>query len=273
MAEMFDSAKTRILGKVQVNIPFTWLMDPRENWLEIFVQNRIQPEIGLDAEALDRFAPEDFSLVGRRLADSGCRVTVHGPFLDLSPGSPDPKIRSVTHKRLQQARAAAEPLCPETMVCHAGYDPARYSFIRKQWYKQAADTWNHHGRALWEKGIRLVLENVYEPEPGDLAELFEKIDADKIALCLDTGHLTVFSSFSLPDWLAELGGRIRQFYLHDNCGKTDDHLGMGRGIIDFTPLQEWLKTAGSGPVITLEPHRREDLLHSLLFLENHKWFQ
>ncbi|MFW6284478.1 MAG: sugar phosphate isomerase/epimerase family protein [Desulfosalsimonas sp.] len=273
MAEMFDLPKTRILENVQVNIPFTWLMDPQENWLEIFTQNRIQPEIGLDADALDRFAPRDFSRVGRRFADAGCRVTVHGPFMDLSPGSPDPEIRSVTHKRLQQARAAAELLFPKTMVCHAGYDPARYSFIRKQWYKQAADTWNHHGRALWEKGIRLVLENVYESDPGDLAELFEKINADKIGLCLDTGHLTVFSPFSLSGWLAELSGRINQLHLHDNKGKADDHLGMGQGIIDFTPLHEWLKTAGHRPVITLEPHRRQDLIHSLLFLENHKWFQ
>ncbi|MFO7862019.1 MAG: sugar phosphate isomerase/epimerase family protein [Desulfosalsimonas sp.] len=273
MAEMFDSAKTRILEKVQVNIPFTWLMDPQQNWLEIFTENRIQPEIGLDAESLDRFAADDFSRAGRWFADAGCRITVHGPFLDLSPGSPDPEIRSVTHKRLTKARAVAEALCPKTMVCHAGYDPARYSFIRQEWYKRAADTWNRHGRGLWEKGIRLVLENVYEPDPGDLADMFEKTDPETTGFCLDVGHLNVFSSFSLSEWLKRLGPRIRQLHLHDNCGKTDDHLGMGQGIIDFTPLHEWLKTAGPGPVITLEPHRREDLLHSLLFLENHKWFQ
>ncbi|MFW6142303.1 MAG: hypothetical protein ACOC53_07070, partial [Candidatus Saliniplasma sp.] len=38
-----------------------------------------------------------------KLEDFGHEVSVHGPFLDLSPGSPDDMISEVTRKRYMQA--------------------------------------------------------------------------------------------------------------------------------------------------------------------------
>lgn len=272
MATLFDSKKKSILEKVQVNIPFSWLMDPQANWLELFVENRIQPEIGLDAKVLDLFGPADFSRVARRFAENKSRITIHGPFMDLSPGSPDSEILAVTRRRLSQALKAAEAFSPKTMVCHAGYDPARYGFIEEEWYQRAADTWNQYGRALADKGIGLMLENVYEPKPDQLAGLFEKLDLKVIGCCLDVGHLYVFGNTSLPEWIGELSPFIGQLHLHDNHGRSDEHLGMGTGSIEFSHLHEWLQRIDIKPLITLEPHGKENLADSLTFLENNKWF-
>jgi hypothetical protein len=53
----------QIIPKVQVNIPFTMLY---ESYLETFIEYGLNPEIGLDAAALDRFTVADFSNIAEK---------------------------------------------------------------------------------------------------------------------------------------------------------------------------------------------------------------
>lgn len=268
MARIFDSDKSRVLDRVQVNIPYAWLADKQAGWMEIFLENRINPEIGLDAGVLDRYGRADFSETARRFAALQRRITVHGPFLDLSAGSPDPAVRAVTRHRIDQAIDAAGAFSCRTLVCHAGYDETRYGFIRDQWYETAAETWNLAGRRLAGTGIGLMLENVYETDPEQMLRLLERTSGTGIGCCLDVGHLSVFSTVPLAAWLEKLDAHIGQLHLHDNLGKSDEHLGLGKGGIDFDPLFDWLGSTRRSLVITLEPHRKGDLQDSVRFLEN-----
>ena len=45
-----------IIQKVQINVPFSMLYD---TYLDAFIKNGLNPEIGLDADALDRFSYQD----------------------------------------------------------------------------------------------------------------------------------------------------------------------------------------------------------------------
>jgi len=90
---------TRIIQKVQINIPFTMLY---ESYLETFIEYGLNPEIGLDAAALDRFSMADFSRIAEKFHKNSRTVTFHGPFIDLSAGSPDPAVRRITRQRLEQ---------------------------------------------------------------------------------------------------------------------------------------------------------------------------
>ena len=47
----------KILGSVQVNVPFRMLI---ESYIDLFTANRINPEIGIDADALENFKQSDF---------------------------------------------------------------------------------------------------------------------------------------------------------------------------------------------------------------------
>jgi len=76
----------QIIKQVQVNIPFTMLY---ESYLETFIEYGLNPEIGLDAAALDRFSMADFSGIAEKIHKNSRSVTLHGPFIDLSAGSPD----------------------------------------------------------------------------------------------------------------------------------------------------------------------------------------
>jgi len=53
-----------LLEQIQVNVPFAML---HEKYLSGFIKSGLNPEIGLDAAALERFSLEDFAKVAERL--------------------------------------------------------------------------------------------------------------------------------------------------------------------------------------------------------------
>ena len=164
-----DQQRT-VLECVQVNVPFRMLV---ESYLELFVKNGINPEIGIDADALDRFRRSDFERVADALGACGARITMHGPFIDLSAGSKDCRIREVTRQRLQQLLDIAPLFNPVTVVCHAGYDAKRYDFFREVWIENSLVVWSWLAGELNRLGSRLMLENVYEKSPLELKVLLE----------------------------------------------------------------------------------------------------
>lgn len=255
----------KILGSVQVNVPFRMLA---ASYLDTFVANRINPEIGLDADALENFARSDYESIAAAIMAYGPRITLHGPFIDLSAGSKDPRIREVTRMRLEQVLDLIPLFKPINLVCHAGYDAKRYSFFKEEWIRNSLDTWSWFARELEAQGVRLMLENVYEKDPRDLLVLLEGLESENVGLCLDIGHLWSFGQSSADLWLDALGGFIGQFHLHDNDSTFDQHLGMGTGSIDFEPVWRHIRSKQTHPpVVTLEPHAKEDLIDSLAYLE------
>ncbi len=255
----------RIVEKVHVNIPFTMLY---ESYLDRFVGYGLNPEIGFDGEALDRFSLSDFGRVAEVLCRAGLSITLHGPFVDLSPGSPDARINRVTRDRFEQVLRLIPLFRAKAVVFHMGYDRRRYHYLRDVWIEKSLEVWSWIAEGVKNEGAALMLENVYEDGPDDILVLFETLGRQKAGLCLDTGHHAVFSRVPLDSWVDSLGPFIGQLHLHDNSGGQDDHLGLGRGTIDFEGLLRHLNaTRDNPPLITLEPHREEDLLPSLEYLE------
>ena len=260
-----------IIRSVQVNIPFTMLVD---DYLERFSTYRLNPEIGLDAAALDRFSRADFQQVAKSLNQHHPTITIHAPFMDLSPGSSDPEVRKLTRRRLQQMLDLIPLFHPLSVVCHGGYDSKRYGFDRETWTQHTLELWFWLADELKPLGSQLMLENVYEHHPREIRMLLENLDRPNVGFCLDTGHATVFSKTPLKSWITEMTPFIRQIHWHDNHGVTDDHLGLGQGCLDFKPLIKYLDdNAKTPPIITLEPHTEKDLWDSLAFLEKIRFFE
>ena len=253
----------RLVEKVQVNIPFAML---HESYLDRFISRGLNPEIGLDAAALDGYSLSDFKSTAEQLRNRGLSTTFHAPFMDLSAGSPDPKIRAVTRSRFEQVLNLVPVFNPKTVVCHAGYDEKRYWYIKDAWIEKSLEMWSWLGKRIQDEGAVLMLENVYEYYPADIRGLFEGLAG--VGFCLDIGHQAVFGRTAPEIWVKELGAYIGQLHLHDNLGYHDEHLAMGKGNIDFQGLfKELMVVKKDPPVITLEPHNGEDLWPNLEFLE------
>jgi len=255
----------RLIEKIQVNIPFTMLY---ESYLERFIQYGLNPEIGFDAAALDKYSLSDFKGIAAQLHSSDLTITFHAPFMDLSAGSPDQKVRAVTRYRFEQVLQLVPLFKPKTVVYHIGYDNKRYWHMRDFWIEKNLEMWSWLGKCMQEQGAQLMLENVYEHSPDDIRILFEKLGNQGVGFCLDTGHQAVFSRVPLETWVESLGTYLGQLHLHDNLGKQDDHRALGQGSIDIKMLlNQLIAIRREPPIITLEPHKEEDLWPSFEYLE------
>ncbi len=250
-----------IKDRVHVNMPFRMT-----ELFHLFISNRLNPEIGLDATSLDTYSVSDFAKVAARFEQLERSVTIHGPFIDLAAGSPDRELLKATRKRLGQMLELVPVFKPKCVVCHAGYEEIHHGWIRAGWLEKSIETWSWLGQAVREAGSRLVLENVYEWKPEDLTELFVALEPYGVGFCLDTGHVAAFSRTPLERWLAVLGPYVAHLHLHDNDGSSDAHLPLGRGGIDYQPLWDYLAGRSEWPTITLEPHAEADLKPSLEYL-------
>ncbi|TYT74184.1 sugar phosphate isomerase/epimerase family protein [Desulfobotulus mexicanus] len=252
----------RIRENIQVNLPFRM----RELYMEAFLSLGLNPEIGIDALSLDSSGWEDFKAVAGAFQKKGRRITLHGPFMDLSPGSPDSAVRRISMERIQQFLELVPVFNPVSVVCHGGWESRRYDWIKDEWYARSADFWKGVAGDLGKNNCQLFLENVYEEHPEELLLLLEHLRAEKVGVCLDTGHQSAFGSGDLSHWLGVMGPFIGEIHLHDNNGKEDSHLPPGQGVIDYTPLKKMFYAQGKLPIITLEPHEPKNLLPSMEWL-------
>ena len=253
--------KDDLIKQVQVNVPYRML---KEGYLEKFLEYGLNPEIGFDGAVLDLITASDAERIAGEFHRAGRTITLHAPFMDLSPGSPDPAVQNVCRKRYDQVANLVPLFKPLCMVCHAGYDHRRYRTIREKWVEKSLELWNPLAEGLKKAGTRLMLENVYERDPSEILPLIMNLKPHDVGFCLDIGHHAVFSEAPLSEWVQSMSSHMRQIHLNDNNGDHDTHLALGSGNID---IQGFFRELYSLKIrllaVTLEPHREEDLQPSL----------
>ena len=233
-----------LLEHVRVNAPARML---NEGLLEKIIQWKVHPEVGIDYLTIDNISRERLTEMAKRLRDAGLRPTVHGPFMDLAPGAADPAILQTTRKRLLQGLETAALFEPAQMVFHANYDIYRYRDDVERWLETSLETWTPLARRAAELGFRLVLENVYERGPEELAPLLKALAGEGVGFCLDPGHAKTFGHASVIHWLEVLHEHLSEMHLHDNHGRGDEHLIIGQGTIDFSGYSTGYATTTYGP--------------------------
>lgn len=250
---------------LHINVPFRMLA---EGYLDRFVGSKFNPEIYFGPEDLEERPWSAFEETARVLRDAGLSVTFHAPFMDLSVASPDPGIRAVSRRRYEQVLDLVPVFSPKNVVCHTGFDHKHHDEDLENWTQRSLDFWTGFGKALSEAGGRLMLEHVFETHPEDMKSLFDALPEETAGLCLDTGHMTVFSKAPLTQWLEVWGERIGHLHLHDNYGRVDNHLAPGRGIADFDTLFRYLKARPQAPpVMTIEPHQEGEVGPAFAYLQ------
>ncbi|HUQ88198.1 MAG TPA: sugar phosphate isomerase/epimerase family protein [Vicinamibacterales bacterium] len=83
-------------------------------------------------------------------------------------------------------------------------------------------------------GVRLAVEVIPNElsTPSALVEMIESdIDAPGLGVCMDVGHARMMGD--VVDAIETCSGHVITTHLHDNRGRTDDHLVPGKGVIDW----------------------------------------
>jgi sugar phosphate isomerase/epimerase len=195
-------------------------------------------------------------------------LTIHAPFMDLSPGAVDEKVRAITIQRFSQILDIAEIIKPKAVVFHSGYEKWKYALKVDTWLKPSLHTWKILNKRALDLGIKIAIENVFEDEPGSLKLLIEEIGSENFGICFDTGHFNLFSKMPLECWMEHLMPYILELHLHDNNKEADDHDAIGEGTFEFNALFDLLK--GRDLIYTIEAHSPEAVLTSMKRLEKYQ---
>lgn len=203
----------------------------------------------------------------RAAAQSGLRLTVHGPWEGADVGCPredERRAALVVHRRHLEA---AVEVGAALYLLHPDYSTppiVRDEAVRDALQRSIVDL-----TALQDEySLPIVLENMagadhtHFARPGDL-------DLGRIGLALDAGHAAACGE--LAAFLQEPRARLRHVHLHDNVGPrdgvmgADDHLPLGAGVVDVRGVLAAAQEAGAGTIIeVLTP---EGVSASLRYLE------
>ena len=244
---------------IQINMPYRILL----NHLNVIAGKGLNPEIYLNSDTLESYALKDIRKIAKTLHNHNLSVTIHGPFMDLSPGGVDSMVRKATVKRFSQALDAASHFHPGALVLHGGYNRWYFNGNRKLWLERSLLTWEPILKKASKLKIPIAIENVFEEEPDTLRDLMEGLDDPFFGICFDAGHFHLFSRVSMKEWFDTLGKYFIELHLHDNNKSNDDHLPMGEGTINFDEFFHLLQQYSIKPIYTIEPHRIEDVERSL----------
>jgi sugar phosphate isomerase/epimerase len=229
-------------------------------YLDFISEHRINLEIFFAASHLDNIKEHDILMLLEKL-DYKPAITVHAPFMDLSPGAVDTKVREITIKRFLQVFTVAESLRPKIIVFHSGYEKWKYAHNIDMWLEGSLKTWEQFFDLAARIGTKIAIENIFEDDPTSLRLLMENLGSELFGICFDTGHCNLFSRVTLEEWLRQLKPYIVELHLHDNNKQFDEHLAIGDGSFDFDTLFATLKDKNL--VYTVEAHSPEDTVTSI----------
>jgi sugar phosphate isomerase/epimerase len=257
----------RVLNsRYAITIPFEALNDN----IEFLVRNDLDVEVMMyDTAWIRRVSHDEVSAMGERLEREGIGVSVHGPLFDLNPGSLDTVIRDYTKFNFIRALNISALLKARIVVFHLGLNPLIPQDYRDIWLKKSIKTWKpvvSHARRL---GITIAIENMFLNAPYFLRKVIETVDSPIMRICLDVGHVNVYSVVPLEEWLDVLARYIVKIHINDNDARNDLHLAFGEGNIDFLRTYRLLHEHKINALLTLEM-TPEKLPTTLEYIKVHK---
>lgn len=188
---------------------------------------------------------------GRDLA-SWCRATglrlhsVHAPIAEFLRGSTwGPAFSTAASQAAHRARTVDECARALALAEHAPFDffvlhlgvPDAYAPPSGDNQRDAVLRTLETLQPLVERaGVMLALElipNALSTAP-QLVRLIEDEDLPHLGICLDVGHARLQGD--VVDALETVAGYMVTTHLHDNHGRSDDHLLPFEGVIDWAEL-------------------------------------
>lgn len=115
------------------------------------------------------------------------------------------------------------------------------------------------------KDMLIILENVPHPETmtsNDYKYIIQRVPG--LGVHIDTGHSFLEGGMKMVSRYLKSFKRLEHLHFSDNLGLSDDHIGIGQGIIDYFRVMEILRKIKYDRTITLEIFSgRNDLRDSL----------
>lgn len=183
------------------------------------------------------------------------KYTVHGPFADINIASPSKPLLNAVIKRLKKSISYASALNCELWVFHPGLKTGISMFYPGEEWVANLKTVGLLFRFAGDHGVEAAIENVPEPFPfilksvEDFKRFYSEID-ENVGLVFDIGHANINGQIEM--FLNTFAEKIVHIHAHDNCGKSDQHLGIGYGTTDWGKVASLLKRISYSKIVTVE---------------------
>jgi sugar phosphate isomerase/epimerase len=186
-------------------------------------------------------------------ASFSLKYTVHGLVADINIASIYPEFREASVKLHRRAFRASAAVGAELYVIHPGF--TSWSFCRLEALQALDQSLADLAPLEEELGIRLAVENM--PKSEWLFFNRPDLELHGMGLVLDVGHAQTCGT--LPEFLDR--PELAHVHLHDNSGNGDEHMPLGRGVIDFAPVLRAIDERGISAA--LEQKTEAGVLESL----------
>lgn len=216
---------------------------------------------------LTRLMPE----IRTTLNETGLEGSIHAPFSGLNPGSLNADIWNATVSQLSACIEATADISNK-IVLHPGYlepNARDNSSLSWQRHKEAIV---HLGKIAEQTGVTACLENMpnledfYCRDPYELEGFTD--DVDGVRMTLDMGHAN--TNGTLDQFCRIVLSKAFHLHIHDNFGKYDEHLPLGKGSIPWDTVMPTVVKKYRGDIIVVEGRNPSEGKESLEYLR--KWF-
>lgn len=192
-------------------------------------------------------------------------LSLHAPFSDVNIGSFNRRIREESVRQVVEAIRIAAELGMGSVTLHPGHlSPISFSHPKKV-LDMTKESLKEIDSQIRDLEIEVGVENMPDMvvticrEAEDLVYATEGTD---IGICFDVGHAN--TTGEIENFL-RLTDSFINVHVHDNDGRSDHHMPLGEGTIDFeSVIRELSEYSGN---FVLEARTMESALKGKEFLK------
>ena len=163
---------------------------------------------------------------------------IYGNTVDI--GSEDSEFREFSRRSIAENIEFAEAITTGDLVFHSKYKPDCFPLAKSARAARYLATLDKLILKAERHNIRLLVENVSDPDPIWLNYLLEKFPTPHLAVCIDIGHINYFGQKNIAEMIAGIGANIASYHIHDNDGSADQHRHPQSGTVNW---QEFVAAA------------------------------
>jgi sugar phosphate isomerase/epimerase len=235
----------------------------------------LEIDLMVEHSVIETFRAKRIARLGRLSRQFGISLSVHTPYT-INPADGVPMLRAANVAYLRRCVEVGHRLGVRHMTTHIGSinGVSGWETLRRKGLERLAMSLAEILPLCERYGVRLALENCnLMPEHSefyylgdnirDLEFLFSKLRSRWLNLCLDVGH--AHTNEGVTRYIRRFAGKIIAVHYHDNNGRYDEHLGVGKGTIGWGRVARAFKEIGfRGPFISetggMAPHEARDKL-------------
>lgn len=191
------------------------------------------------------------------LSSFSLKYTVHGLMSDVNIASIHHQIREASMNLHRRAIQASSNAGAELYIIHPGF--SSWGICRQMALKSLYRSLEELVVLQDDLGIRLAVENMPRNDWFFFTE--PDLELHGMGLVLDIGHAHTCARIS--DFLCHPA--LVHVHLHDNSGRGDEHLALGRGSIDLEPVLREIEKQDISA--TLEQKTEREVMESLGFIK------